>query len=342
MNKELLIYSGLYSYTAEQFIRELEANKDKDITLRINTPGGDVMAVYGMIAKFQEHKKGKYIKVDGMAASAGAFFLCYADEVECLDVSEILFHRASYGAWIENNKNYFTDEMKDSLIKVNNNLRAAMESKFTADQWLTVTGVSLDELFSLESRIDVRISAIQAKELGLVNKINSITPEKKAEIEALSMSVAAAAMAIKPNSLNNKNNGTMTIEQLKQDHPEIFAQAVQVGVNNERERVEALAVFASIAPEEVQKAIAEGTAFTAKQMAEFALKTVQANGKPAEQPTTTAAANTGTPKPITTIVAEDNAPAVNTNTATPAATAEENNTDDFMKSVYVMAGIQAS
>ncbi len=329
MKKEILLYSALYSYTASQFINELEANKDKEIVIRLNTPGGVVYDAYGMFAKLKEHKGKKTIKVDGMAASGGAFFLCYADSAECLDVSEFLFHRAAYGSWIENNKDYFTEEMKTALIKMNSNLRAAMEGKFTAEKWQEVTGVSLDDLFSLENRIDVRLDANQALKLGLVNKITTITPEKKAEIEALSEMTAAAAFSVTttPIQATNTNTHTMTLEQLKKEHPEAYAQAVQSGVAQERERVEALVVFAHIDIEAVKTAITDGKAFTPKEMAEFALKAAPKAESADDQ---------------IQALEKGNAPDVTQQNADNNKTAAEANSAEFEKNVFALIGLKAN
>lgn len=294
--KEILLYSSIYSHTAQQFITEIEAAKDSDITIRVNTPGGDVYSAYGMIAKFGEHAKAKTVKVDGMAASAGAFLLCYADNVEALDVSRVMFHRAAFPHWIESNKDLFTEEMKAELNTVNRTLRAAMEGKFTDEKWQEVTGVSLDELFSLESRKDVWLSADQAKALGIFKKINTITPEKKAEIEALSQAVAIASFTFPQPETNNNNSPQkqtlpMTLEKLKQEHPDVYAQAVALGATQERDRVEAFMAFADYDLAGVKEGITAGTPISQKQMAEFTIKVTAANavksleaGSPADTP----------------------------------------------------------
>ncbi len=59
MAKEILLYTGIYSYSAANFIRELEDNKGEDICVRGNCGGGSMFDTYGMIAKFKEHPKAK-------------------------------------------------------------------------------------------------------------------------------------------------------------------------------------------------------------------------------------------------------------------------------------------
>lgn len=278
MAKEILLYSSIYSFTAANFINELEASKEDDITVRLNTPGGEVFAAYGMIAKFREHPGRKNIKVDGWAASGGAFFLCYADEAEALDVSRFLFHRAAYADWFESDKELFTEELKQRLIDINSSLRKAMESKFTAEEWFKITGVSLDDLFSLENRIDVELDSTAAKKLGIISKIIKITPAKKAEIEAMSMQIAAYGVAKGQKGIEEENLKVhkMTIEKFKTEHPEIFASVLAEGVKQERDRVGAYLAFIDVDAKAVSEGIKSGDPLSQTTMAEFSRKAFSA------------------------------------------------------------------
>jgi len=155
-----------------------------------------MFSTYGMIAKFQEHKKKKTVQVDGIAASAFAFMLCFADHVECLDVSLILFHRAAMGG-LEYEKDLSEAERK-ILDGINAKARQALEARASSDKFEAVTGVSYDELFSMDNRKDVIINALQAKELGFVHKINDLTPMAKSDILALANTYGVAAFAKEP------------------------------------------------------------------------------------------------------------------------------------------------
>jgi ATP-dependent Clp protease protease subunit len=281
--KEILLYSSIYSYSVADFINAMEEAKGQDVRIRVNSPGGEVYYGYGAIAKINEHKKGKTIQVDGRADSFAAFMCCCAEDVECLDVSTFLFHRAAFPEWIESSSERFTEPMKASLNQMNAQLRAFMEGKMKAEDFKKVTGVSYDDLFSLDNRLDVVLDAKQAKKLGLVSKVTAITPQKKAEIErdvyaiaAQSVPDAPAAPAAEseptPPTPKSNNPKTMTLEQLKRDHPEVYAEAVKAGVTKERDRVEAFMAFVDVDPEAVAKAIEAGTDLSQKQMAEFSRK----------------------------------------------------------------------
>lgn len=283
MAKEVLLYDYMYSFSIMEFIQAMEEAKDEDIVVRLNNYGGNVDAGWSAIAKFSEHSKSKKIKVDGIAASMGAMFLVYADSAECLDVSDFMFHRAAYTDYYE--KNYMTEEERQSLIKMNSKLKAAMEAKIGAEKWEKVTGTTLDRLFSMEEeRIDIYLDAKQAKKLGLVQTINAITPEKKAEIGAkmrVAASLGNSTLNHKPTQSKekeskNSNTNKMTIEKIKAEHPELYNQIVQAGVNQERERVGAWMAFVDIDKEAVTAGISEGKDLGQKVMAEMTVKGIKA------------------------------------------------------------------
>lgn len=253
MAKDVLIYGSIDDYYVEDYFEAIKEAEDlnQEVQIRINTPGGDVETGWGMVAKFLELTIPKSVKVDGKAYSMGLFFLCYTEQSSALDVSQFLLHRAAYSEWIESEPRYFTEERKKHLADINKKLRTAFENKVDVAVFEQITGYTLDDVFSMDSRIDVFFSAKDAKKMGLINNIITITPAKKAEIEANMFAIAAkhtekkdkkqTTPIIAPTStnsnLNNKPNKVMTLEEFKASHPELYAQAVNAGINQERDRV---------------------------------------------------------------------------------------------------------
>jgi ATP-dependent protease ClpP protease subunit len=238
----------------------------------MNTPGGSVYDGYGMIAKYNEFPNGKKIKVDGRADSFGAFMLCYANpqDVECLDVSSFTFHRAALPTWIESDANYFTTEVKEQLNTINATLRTAIESKCTAQQWKTVTKTSLDDMFSLSSRIDVKLNATQAKKLGIVGNINAITPKKLQEIKAYSQDLAAELFT-------HIKAEIMTIQDVKAN-TEVY-EAIKADIlNAEKDRIGAFVAFKDIDPTAVLEEIVSGRSFTQTFAANMSVKAMSKQG----------------------------------------------------------------
>ena len=236
MATEVLLYDFIFSQSAKEFINTLEENKEEDIVVRINTDGGSPEYGWGMINKFAEHPGAKKVKVDGKAYSMGSFFLAYADEVEASDVSQFLIHRAAYPSWFEEN---MSEELRENLNNVNASLKKAIRAKIDESKLKSLKGVSLNDIFSNDSRKDVFLNASEAKAIGLVNKITKLTPAKKAEIDFSNAKIAAqfagSLASIQPTESPKIEN--MTLEELKENHPEAYAAAVAEGAENPKKSV---------------------------------------------------------------------------------------------------------
>lgn len=268
MAKELYLYSGIYPFTAQSLIEGMELNSGQDLTLRINSPGGDVMSGWGIIAKMQEHSGKITAKVDGCAMSMAVMPVVFADYVEMLDVSTLMIHRASM--YVEN------AEDQAWLDNVNKNLRSKLETKIDSDALKLMKGVSISELFENEKRIDLFLTAKEAKKLGLADKINKLSPEVESQITAIHASMEKyykVAANGNPDPLKNKN---MTIESLKAEHPAVYAQVFELGktagVTAQKEIAEVWAHFAKEDPDGVKAGVKSGVAPTPLQILEMTQK----------------------------------------------------------------------
>ncbi|MGB0881882.1 MAG: ATP-dependent Clp protease proteolytic subunit [Vicingaceae bacterium] len=289
MPKEILLYGQIGNYSAESFIESLQEIEDDSLVVRMNTTGGDVLAGYGMIAKFAEFKGDKKIKVDGQAASMGAFFLAYANDVEALDVSTFMIHRAAFPNWYESREGFKGSSEYNELVNINSFLRKGLESKIDIESFEKITGNSLDEVFSMESRLDIVLNAKQANKIGLINKVNSLSPDMAAKINSNIALVASDQglknLFVKSNanenkSNNNKNKIKMTVDQLKSEHYDVFKSVFEAGsesgVKAERDRSSAWLAFMDADKETVVNAIKGGKEFTTSDMADMNVKLVSA------------------------------------------------------------------
>lgn len=239
MKNEVLIYGDIFSYTAEAFINSVNSIESDSLVVRMDTNGGDPQATFGMVAKFNEFKGEKVLKVDGRANSSGFFFVAMVDNVEALNVSEFIVHRAAYREEIENSK-YFTDELKANLKTINDNLKNAFIDKIDVKSFEEMKSVSVDEIFSMESRIDVKLTAEEAQKIGLIKKINQLTPEMTALIDSKKFEVAANYRPKQANTETPKvKNKIMTKEEFKTNHPEAYASIVGEGVSQRNAEIEA-------------------------------------------------------------------------------------------------------
>jgi ATP-dependent protease ClpP protease subunit len=265
MAKELYLYSGIYSFTAESLIAAMEENKSEDITLRLNSPGGSVPAGWGIIAKMIEHGNVS-IKVDGVAASMGAMLLPFAQNVTVLDVTKIMLHKADMMVESPEDQKFLDDVNKD-LLK-------ALTKKIDNTKLKELKGIGLSELFASGERKDMWLSAKEAKDIGLVDKITKLTPQEAKAFDEKFYSIAATAepKIIQPIKTENK----MTVAEFKAAHPDVFASVVQLGIDQEKDRVSACLVFNEIDPKGVKEAIESGKPLSQTQMAQFSLKAASA------------------------------------------------------------------
>jgi len=267
MAKEMLLYSGIYDYTASQYITALDENMSKAVKCRINSGGGSVASTYGMCIKTKEHGK-VHMHVDGVAFSGAFNLLMYADNVSCLNVSTFMLHRADMYA--------STDEEKAFVRKINADLRAQMEVKVPEATLVAVTGYTYDQVFAEETRLNVFLDASQMKRLGIVKDIVELTPSAMVEMDAIAKSllnIAANGDGIDPEKITTtKTFSKMTIEKLKAENPELYNQVLAQGAAQERDRVESILAFNEVDPAGCKAAIESGKPLTEKQRSDFAMK----------------------------------------------------------------------
>lgn len=297
---EVLIYGELWEYPARVFHESLNALSGDALTVRLNTPGGDVYIGWGMVAMFSEFPGEKKVKIDGRADSMGFYFLCYVDYAEAVDVCGSRVHRAALPDWYETS-DYFTDVDRASLKQVNDNLRAALSAKVPDALFTEVTGYTYNDLFSMEGRLEIQLTAKQLKKLGLVNKITQLTPTKT---KAISTRMAAIAASFPDRITGNipepveipvlpkeqptvpaailkelpKHINNMTLEEIKAQNPSVFAQIIAMGVTQEQDRVRSWTAFHSIDAVAVLDGINSGVAVTPGVISEMSVKSFNAAG----------------------------------------------------------------
>jgi hypothetical protein len=198
-----------------------------------------------------------------------------------------MVHRASYGEWFEKSE-YFTQPLRENLASINADLEKAFRNKLNVAEFEKIKGVKVKDIFSMDSRIDVFLTAKEAKQVGLVSKINTITPKKAQELKASFSKLAArydvdfssvvetpAGTVEKPTTDNkqvNNKNKYMTIEQFKAENPELFAQIEAKAVATEKDRVNAWLKFVDVDAKAVTDGIKTGENLSQEAMADFSVK----------------------------------------------------------------------
>jgi len=234
--KELMLYSHLDQLSAEWLIRELSwVGEDQVYSMRMYCPGGDVEATWGIIAKMQELKqKGCHsiAKVDGMAASMAGVLLCFFDEREALDVSNIMLHRAIMAERdSEGNPIEMTPEDIQYLAKVNSDLKTKLKQVINDGILKQLKGVTIDDLFNKKERINCWLNADEARQVGLVTKVVTLdasTSQYMAKAVAACYDPTQRPKATAATAGNNQTNAIkMTAEEFKKENPEAYAAIVK-------------------------------------------------------------------------------------------------------------------
>jgi len=264
--KELYLYTNVSNYSAQDIISKMEENAGSDIVIRVNSPGGDVFAGWGIIAKMKEAEGNILMKVDGWAASMSAFMLLFANEVEALETSKFILHRADM----------YVSSPEDQLFldNVNKDLKTKMSKKLNFDKLKELKNVGIEDIFNPDARLDVVLNAKEAKQIGLVNKITKLSVT---EIDAMYNRFNIAASS-EETITNTPKNTIMTLADLKEKHPAVYAEAVKIGndagvtagVTKERNRVLAHIAFADVDLKQTIEGIAKGEELSEEKKTELA------------------------------------------------------------------------
>lgn len=189
--------------TPGQFKEELFSGSG-DVTVKINSPGGDCVAasmMYSMLRDYEAKGKGKItVKVEGIAASAASVVAMAGTEVLMEPTALMMIHNPATLAFGDHSDMQkaieMLDEVKESIINAYETKthlsRAKLSHLMDEETWMNANkAVELgfaDRLASEESGAEIPAYAFsgRAVETALVNKITSKTrtaTPKPAQVE---------------------------------------------------------------------------------------------------------------------------------------------------------------
>lgn len=202
--------------TPEAFRDELRQMKG-DLTVHINSPGGDVFAGVAIYNALKDYSKGKVVvKVDGLAASIASVVAMAGDEIIMSPGSMMMIHNPwsiGVGSSDELRKAADTlDQIKDSILPI----------------YTERSGMSEDEVKDLMDA-ETWMTAEKAVELGFADTVQKATKEKEETVNlmysnfAFSMSATKSAMKDFINKFNNsERKASMNDdEELKKTEAEV-------------------------------------------------------------------------------------------------------------------------
>lgn len=152
--------------SAVQFRKDLEAIEG-DVTLRINSDGGDAFEASTMRTAIQEREKSGTVTaiVDGMAASAASIVAVSCSDVAIADMGQVMIHCGS--SWMYGNAQDFT-KAASFLTKLDTSVAAIYAGR--------MTDTSTDEALQL-MQAETFFSAAEAIEKGLADRLAADSDE---------------------------------------------------------------------------------------------------------------------------------------------------------------------
>ena len=293
---------GLY-IAPESFMEDLAAVKGKsNITIKINSCGGDLytgIAIHNAIKGLTGHK---VVVVEGIAASAASVIACAGDEVQVYPGSMVMIHGVAGLLY-----DYYT--LAD-LKKLQKDFDAS--ERAIAEIYHAKTGIAVEQLRTMMTREtwmvgqkaidngfadtllegdgpDVSVSADKQVLLvaGIRHNIKGLH-NVPSTIRINSIHAAPAAgnkhAAAKNDGPKKEDNKTMTLEEMRAQHPDLVAQIEQQAAANaitqERARIEAIdSIAASVGDAQLVRDAKYGeTPCTAEQLALKAMQKQAALG----------------------------------------------------------------
>lgn len=158
---ELWLYDeiGAYGITAKDFIADLQRlGENEPFTLRLHSPGGDVMAGAAIANAIRRHKGAVTTQIDGLCASIATIVALAGNPVCMAENGIFMIHRAWSAAVGDSDE---LQNMSETLAKLEKSMIATYSAK---------TGLAPEKIMELLDQ-ESWLSASDALELGFIDVI---------------------------------------------------------------------------------------------------------------------------------------------------------------------------
>ncbi len=175
---------GEASASPNKFRQELKKAEGKNLTVWIDSYGGDVIAAAGIYHALREHKGKKTVKIDGKAMSAASVIAMAGDTIEMYPMSILMIHNPWTGIQGEAKDMRHTadvlDTIKDTIINAyqskTRRKRTDIACMMDAETWMDANK-AVEEGFAdkimampkLESEEDPKAKAFMYSRLSFQN-----------------------------------------------------------------------------------------------------------------------------------------------------------------------------
>ncbi len=243
--------------TPKQFREELAKHQNKkNITVRINSGGGDVFAANAIYTSLKDHPANIHVKIDGIAASAATIVAMAGDKISIPANAYMMIHNpmlvlwGMYGAEDMEKMAETLETIRDGIVNAymarTGKDRKALEKLMDAETWMTgeeaVAEGFADELMFVEGEPQ-NAAPVMNGNLLVVNSIPhdlSIYKNRPKIAPPAGQKPASNTTTPKPEEVKN----TMTLDELRAQHPDLVNQietaASAAGATAERQRIQAI------------------------------------------------------------------------------------------------------
>lgn len=268
---ELLLYGEISDaswygdeVTPKKFADDLAACGGKDLTVRVNSPGGDVFAAQAIYNQLKAYTGKVTVKIDGMCASAATVIACAGETVIMPSNTTYMIHNpksALLGYYDAVQLGKVSDRLttvKQTIVnvymgRVGNTLsEVQVKHKMDSEEWMTADKAKeygfVDEIadeIPIENRWEDNLLIVNSVSCKLdrfenVADLRAILPEKKKRSDTIMGMTATEALAAIKNLLMGENKEVQT-QEAQQDTSAQNAEDVRAtAVAQERTRMAAL------------------------------------------------------------------------------------------------------
>lgn len=191
---------GWAGTTAKDFAAELRALDADEITLRLNSPGGDAWDGIAIYNALKDHPAGVHVVVDGLAASAASFIAQSGDRITMNRGAQMMIHDAA-GLAVGNARDMrdmaeVLDRVSDSIASIYADRSGRPISEFR-------TAMSRDTWYTAQEAVDAGLADEVAADPDAATATNSSRPH----VTAAEAARRIHAAALKTTAANQAGDG---------------------------------------------------------------------------------------------------------------------------------------
>jgi ATP-dependent Clp protease, protease subunit len=268
---ELMLYGEIADMTwwgdevtSKQFLQDLKNLGDiQNLTVRINSPGGDVFAAQAIYTNLKEHKAKVTVKIDGIAASAATIVAMAGDTILIEEGAYMMIHNPStmlFGSYNADDIDKMSDMLgviKEGMI-TNYTKRTGLDRKavskiMDAATWYTgqeaIDAGFADKLMMEDqnNQSDQNAAVVDGNQLiirGVGFDMDMLPPRAVASFSAQAERKPGSDTPPPAKNENKEEHHTMTLEELRAQHPDLVSQVEQTATAtataNERKRIQSI------------------------------------------------------------------------------------------------------